>query len=346
MSKRKVAFSDIAGGKSDEPVWKLRKGEEADEEGRGDRLKTFKPNHTLDSDEEDEDGKPEEKYDLKEDDVVEGAEDPTISVDEGTKVTPFNLREEMSEGHFDADGNYFAKKEEVIRDNWLDNIDWVRIKEQPEKVEEENKVGEEEEKSEKQIFEEMTEYMKPGETITKALQRLGGGKKNQRRQNKKSQSQGTRAKTDPETEAKGDSEENKEHLLKLTGLADEILCRGNYEVYGYSYERIQHMLRREEESQKEKEEAAFDIFADDVDESKLAKQAPSQDSELIKISDVVNWEFKWEDTDEAKIYGPYSSEQMQEWVEQDYFKDGVYVRKTGSNQAFNNSKRIDFELYT
>lgn len=70
------------------------------------------------------------------------------------------------------------------------------------------------------------------------------------------------------------------------------------------------------------------------------------DSELIKISDVVNWEFKWEDTDEAKIYGPYSSEQMQEWVEQDYFKDGVYVRKTGSNQAFNNSRRIDFELYT
>lgn len=49
----------------------------------------------------------------------------TIDCDEGVPITPFNLHEEMQEGHFDAEGNYFIKKEKDIRDNWLDNIDWV-----------------------------------------------------------------------------------------------------------------------------------------------------------------------------------------------------------------------------
>lgn len=35
----------------------------------------------------------------------------------------------MQEGHFDSEGNYFIKKDQEIRDNWLDNIDWViRVK--------------------------------------------------------------------------------------------------------------------------------------------------------------------------------------------------------------------------
>lgn len=54
-----------------------------------------------------------------------GQEEATINYDEGVAITPFNLDEEMQEGHFDSEGNYFIKKEEQIRDNWLDNIDWV-----------------------------------------------------------------------------------------------------------------------------------------------------------------------------------------------------------------------------
>jgi hypothetical protein len=55
-----------------------------------------------------------------------GQEGATIDCDEGIPITPFNLDEEMQEGHFDAEGNYYVKKDEEIRDNWLDNIDWVR----------------------------------------------------------------------------------------------------------------------------------------------------------------------------------------------------------------------------
>lgn len=41
--------------------------------------------------------------------------------------TAFNLNEELQEGRFDKDGHYVWKKEKEIRDNWLDNIDWVKV---------------------------------------------------------------------------------------------------------------------------------------------------------------------------------------------------------------------------
>lgn len=37
------------------------------------------------------------------------------------------MKEELEEGHFDKEGNYYLNKEEEIRDGWLDNIDWVRV---------------------------------------------------------------------------------------------------------------------------------------------------------------------------------------------------------------------------
>lgn len=42
--------------------------------------------------------------------------------------TAFNMKEELEEGHFDKEGHYLWNKEKEIRDNWLDNIDWVKVK--------------------------------------------------------------------------------------------------------------------------------------------------------------------------------------------------------------------------
>lgn len=60
--------------------------------------------------------------------VVAGEEDNTITKDGDIQITPFNMKEEMTEGHFDTEGNYFWKKETVIRDAWLDNIDDTKVK--------------------------------------------------------------------------------------------------------------------------------------------------------------------------------------------------------------------------
>jgi len=59
------------------------------------------------------------------------------------------------------------------------------------------------------------------------------------------------------------------------------------------------------------------------------------------------WEYKWEDKTDAEIHGPFSSLQMLEWTKEDYFPDGIFVRKTSSapDGSFYSSRRIDFELY-
>ena len=60
--------------------------------------------------------------------------------------------------------------------------------------------------------------------------------------------------------------------------------------------------------------------------------------------------YKEVNTDDAKLFGPFTSEQMMEMSEKGDFKEaGVWCRKleeAGSTVAFYNSKRIDFELYT
>lgn len=87
----------------------------------------------------------------------------------------------------------------------------------------------------------------------------------------------------------------------------------------------------------------------------------------------VMWEYKWENTGDAELYGPFTSAQMQvsgfllsclsiptsvifpkfcplflqTWVTEGYFPDGVYCRKLDPpGGQFYNSKRIDFDLYT
>ena len=59
----------------------------------------------------------------------------------------------------------------------------------------------------------------------------------------------------------------------------------------------------------------------------------------------VTWEFRWDEEETSEIHGPHTSEEMLKWQESGFFDKGVFVRKVGS-KAFNDGKRIDFEIYT
>lgn len=98
------------------------------------------------------------------------------------------MKEELEEGHFDTQGHYHWKKEKEVRDGWLDNIDWVKVKGRPEdkyKVhkDDENKGLGDESSSEDdepelkfdliENYKEIVQHMKPRETIAKCLQRHG-----------------------------------------------------------------------------------------------------------------------------------------------------------------------------
>ncbi|XP_064843738.1 CD2 antigen cytoplasmic tail-binding protein 2-like [Oncorhynchus masou masou] len=380
MSKRKVTFGDGDGGELlDEDVPKKKLCE--DVVGPGSR---FKGKHSLDSDEEDEeeDGDKSSKYNILASDDVEGQEGPTIDCDEGVPITPFNLDEEMQEGHFDSEGNYYVKKDEEIRDNWLDNIDWVKIREQPTKrkkkglaakrrrrVGDEDEAEEEKQREEKQadsdeeedmeeekepvedplasfsqhqLTEAVLELLLPGETVATGLRRLGGlgGRK-------KGKQRGENGKAE-------ETNKDTEKLDRLTALADRLVGSGVFEIYQQTYEKLAYTLKGKSQQQSvgrclngEEEEDELDMFADKIDEKHSVKAPDKEDQDDETVSDEVMWEYKWDTEENSELYGPFSSQQMQGWVDEGYFKDGVYCRRIEQGSAqFYNSKRLDFDLYT
>uniref|UniRef100_H2T7W0 CD2 antigen cytoplasmic tail-binding protein 2 n=1 Tax=Takifugu rubripes TaxID=31033 RepID=H2T7W0_TAKRU len=376
MSKRKVTFEGVNEELDLEDVPPNKKSCEP-MSGPGSR---FKGKHSLDSDEEDEgDEANRSKYNILDSDDVEGQEVATIDCDEGVPITPFNLDEEMEEGHFDSEGNYFIKKDQEIRDNWLDNIDWVKIKEQPfkkkkkglgakrkrrvgdedeaeeekireeQQAEKENEEDEEEEELEPaedplasftqhQLIEAVVELLLPGETVTAALRRLGGlrGQK--------------RGKLKQEREPTEESKRDTEKLDKLTALADRLVGSGMFEIYQHTQEKLAYLMKNMSKkaparvkTSEEDEEEELDMFADTFDESHGRKSKETVDDEDNRVM----WEYKWSNTDDSEVYGPFTSQQMQDWVDDGYFNDGVYCRRKDQEGAqFYNSKRLDFELYT
>lgn len=40
-----------------------------------------------------------------------GQEDTKVDIEDGQRFTPFNMKEELEEGHFDKEGTYIFKKD-------------------------------------------------------------------------------------------------------------------------------------------------------------------------------------------------------------------------------------------
>lgn len=315
--------------------------------------------NSLDSDEEDDDAN-EDTYNIMSDGEIEGAEDGPSAPETNIGFTAFNMKEELEEGHFDKQGHYLWNKEKEIRDNWLDNIDWMQIK--PSSTASVKKKGEDSEKhgladsdsgdedpdimfNPAQIYKQILEYLQPGETVSKALCRLGKGKKRL-----------TTAERWKRKQAKIPVEdENSVSITKLTELANELLTRtGNMDIYQESYE---HIKKKVEEGEKHahpsKQEAELDMYADDFDVKEKAKLDGSENNSKEENNSAkdddkeeeITWELKWSQDENAEIHGPHTTEQMHMWAKEGYFKSGAWVRRTGQNNQFYNAARMDFELY-
>ncbi|CAL7947491.1 unnamed protein product [Xylocopa violacea] len=316
--------------------------------------------NSLDSDEEDDDAN-EDNYNIMSDDEIEGAEEGPSAPETNVGFTAFNMKEELEEGHFDKQGHYLWNKEKEIRDNWLDNIDWMQIKPSStasvkKKSESSKKHGLADSDSEDegldimfnptQFYKQILEYLQPGETVSKALCRLGKGKKRlstadrwKRKQEKK-----------PVEE-----DQNSISITKLTELANELLTRtGNMDIYQESYEQIKRKVEQgEKHAHPSKQEAELDMYSDDFDVKEKAKLDGSE-SNVNEANNFANdetkkeeimWELKWSQDENAEVHGPHTSEQMHEWAKEGYFKSGAWVRRTGQNNQFYNAARVDFELY-
>ncbi|KAH3876852.1 CD2 antigen cytoplasmic tail-binding protein 2 homolog [Dreissena polymorpha] len=367
MSKRKVEFKEPA----------------APSVSEAEKSRRFKEKHSLDSDEE-----VDENEDRLDDEDIEGQEDETIDNDEGIKITPFNMKEEMEEGHFDKDGMYiFNRDKDAIKDEWMDNIDWEKIKETEGSTgtgDNQESDSEEESIDLQNIYRKMLEFINEGETVARALRRLGGNKKTQ----SASQKWKTKKQKTGDTAEDLKAQEDRQKFLDLTELADKVLSSGNMEVYEMTHEKIRYELKKMEtgngrpnvfEKKMDDDDDALDMFADDFDKKETDKigkdYAASDASEAANNGDTnkedgkkaevekdegknavkasveeprgeVMWEYRWEDKDSEEVHGPFTSTQMNDWQEEGFFKGGVYCRKVGTSSQFYSSKRIDFDLYT
>lgn len=106
----------------------------------------------------------------------------------GFELSSFNMREEMEEGKFAADGTYVRTFDpHAVHDRWLEDVDEKEIKKarrihkQRERQQKERIRAEERELEQSggkpELEKELVEMLKKGETVLEALQRLGSKSK-------------------------------------------------------------------------------------------------------------------------------------------------------------------------
>lgn len=223
------------------------------------------------------------------------------------------MKDELDEGDFDNDGFYHWKKDkDEIKDAWLDNVDWANINsfkkseqltkeakldenEDEEVVEEENIDDEDEETSkasdQTEKFKKILEYLKPGETILKAIKRLGTSSKgaggqatstaglsaSQRWLKKKNQSANAPESSKEQSEK---AKVDKEALEKLTGICNQFISQGFYDIYEETFESVEAKIQGS--NGEGKASSSFDIFAEDVNEVDLKPGTSGSQKDLLE----------------------------------------------------------------
>ena len=187
----------------------------------------------------------------------------------------------------------------------------------------------------------IVKLLKPQESVQRALRRLGGDTGTARKWQLQKKKKG------------GDGAAPAEGLdlasfEELTGCADELCGHGYYDIYQATYEKLSYEVKQCREpgdtpgqSSTQQPQAAAAAAAVAASASEGGAAMPAQSG----TSSGVMFHFKWSKDENAELFGPFSAEQMCEWQDQDYFKNGVFCREVGKAE-FYDSKRIDFELYT
>lgn len=287
--------------------------------------------HTLDSDEEDDEV---DKYVL-ESGQIEGEEEGGSRQEEDIKITPFNMKEELEEGHLDEHGMYiFKDKRDEEKDNWLDNIDWIKVKDTPRDIKDKQEEGQEDPFDPLVCYKKILSFMTSGETVQRAIKRLGDKSKKTVKKRK------PQMKDDVEkhSDTSSTTDISKEDLMTLISLADQAVNAGDMDVYERTFEQLDAKLKNMNDSS----HVVEDMFEDDT------KAKSSADTTSTFPSEQVFWEFKWEDKEDVQIHGSFSNDQMIKWQQEGYFDDqDVFVRQVDKQgSSFHSIKRVDFDLYS
>ncbi|KAI9332154.1 hypothetical protein DFJ73DRAFT_799618 [Zopfochytrium polystomum] len=255
----------------------------------------------------------------------EGAEFEALNDadEEGEKIMPFNMDQELEEGGFDANFNYIREKDEhQMHDNWLQGVskdDIQRAKAARDRQEARAKVldsvkdGPQDENS---IYLALLSHMKQRESVASAIKRNGSSKKVPAwKKNRKKAG-------DEETETAEETAEKVANLNALISLSDKLTSLGHYDVMEQTYESIVRLLRSKE------------VLPDEWQPGDAVPQSGdmSRSAEALEF-----WEYKW-GPESADLFGPFPTAQMQAWRESGHFGPEVWVRKVTRSTSLDPQK--------
>jgi CD2 antigen cytoplasmic tail-binding protein 2 len=255
----------------------------------------------------------------------------------GYEISSFNMREEMEEGKFSADGTYVRNFDpHVLHDRWMDGLGEREIKlarkrkRRQEKAERERMQAEEREIEQlggkEAIEREVLAMLKKGETVLEALQRLGARAK-QQQQNKAFKQSGcvlppffpvdfffgawpqmTFApipSSTSRTAAKASSQDPRASTDKRPSSLPDV-------------EQLTHLASTLLEL------GDTDIYSRTYEEIvRTVRSAGKVEPSWVPPSADVKYEYKWDvpgsTGEQGQVFGPYSEEEMQSWYKASYF---------------------------
>ena len=252
------------------------------------------------------------------------------------KLDAFNMKSEQEEGRFDAQGNYVRKAadSDAVFDSWLEGVskkDMKKAKDAADRRDEERRRQDLENNSvlTSDILKGLLPYLERGETVLEALARLGRGKakKKPKWQNKtKAKRNGAEVMdVDAEKEPEDPAETRRREAVEaITNAANQLLTRGQPEVYDAEKEILMRQYRRE-------------AGEDWVDPPQNEDASGGADEDVARNQ----WEYRWSDArDGSQAHGPYNGSMMVSWNDAGYFGDGVEFRRVGEESEW--SRSVDF----
>lgn len=243
------------------------------------------------------------------------------------KLDAFNMNQEQEEGAFDDQGNFVRKANDpdAVHDTWLEGLskkDLKKAKAAEDKREEERRrrALADDALLTSDILATLITRMDRGETVLEALARLGTGKKKEKRKPKWQKNKrkpangdaedGEAMEVDPAQKEEDPAETRRREAVEaITGAADQLLTRGQTDIYDHEREMLVRQYRRE----------TGDDWVDPPKEE-VAELEPGPKM----------WEYRWADArDGGERHGPYDGPTMKAWGDAGYFGEGVEFRRVG-----------------
>lgn len=271
-----------------------------------------------------------------EEDAVLAAQEEDIDEEVGAgglkrnapKIDAFNLRRENEEeGRFDQAGNFIRKAADpdAVHDTWMEGIskkDMKKAAEAHEKREAERRQKRLEDDAMllSDILSKLILRLEKGESVLEALARLGKGQAKAKKIPKwklKKQKQASDGMDVDEEKVAEDPAQIKirEAVDDITASADQLLTRGQTDIYEQEREMLIRQYRRE---------TGEDWVEPPAAEDEDAGGAPTK-----------MWEYRWTDgRDGASKQGPYDGATMLAWEAAGYFGEGVEFRRAGEEAGW------------